>query len=374
MVRGEVLRESHDRRMLGALAVTVGVVAALVVLPYLTYVLAAVVLAYVLYPLQRRLQPRLGRTTAALVGLLVATVAILFPIGVLVAVAVGQAVEVADTLAAEELDVNVFEDRLEGYGLEVDLVDLYTTFEEPIEAGLRGLAADALGIVGGLPGFLIGMTVLVFVLYSLLRDGRRLVVWGKSVLPLRAELQDDLVVHLDRLMWASVVANAVVAAIQAGLTVIGLAIVGVPGLAFFGILTFIFALLPLVGAFAVWAPVAIYLFAIGQPFAGTFLVVYGSIVSASDNYLRPVTVGRSANMSAATVIVGIFGGVAIFGIMGLFIGPVVLGAFQAVLELYAREREGEVPASRSRPEPGLVGVKLRAGEARRPAGGETSDE
>lgn len=374
MVRGEVLREGHDRKMLGALAVTVGVIAALVVLPYLTYVLAAVVLAYVLYPLQRRLQPVLGRTTAALVGLVVATVAILFPIGVLVAVAVGQAVELADALAEEELDVNVFEERLEGYGLEVDLVELYLTFEEPIEAGLRGLAADALAIVGGLPGFLIGMTVLVFVLYSLLRDGRRLVIWGKSVLPLRAELQDELVVHLDRLMWASVVANAVVAAIQAGLTVIGLAIVGVPGLAFFGILTFIFALLPLVGAFAVWAPVAIYLFAIGQPFAGGFLVVYGSIVSASDNYLRPVTVGRSANMSAATVIVGIFGGVAIFGVMGLFIGPVVLGAFQAVLELYAREREGEVPASRSRPEPGLVGVRLRTEETRRPTGGETSDE
>ena len=374
MVRGEALREGHDRRMLGALAVTVGVVAALVVLPYLTYVLAAVVLAYVLYPLQRRLQPHLGRTTAALVGLLVATVAILFPIGVLVAVAVGQAVEIADALAAEELDVGVFEERLEGYGLEVDLVDLYTTFEEPIEAGLRGLAADALGIVGGLPGFLIGMTVLVFVLYSLLRDGRRLVAWGKSVLPLRAELQDDLVIRLDRLMWASVVANAVVAAIQAGLTVIGLAIVGVPGLAFFGILTFIFALLPLVGAFAVWAPVAIYLFAIGQPFAGGFLVVYGTVVSASDNYLRPVTVGRSANMSAATVIVGIFGGVAIFGIMGLFIGPVVLGAFQAVLELYARERDGEVSATRSRPEPGLVGIRRQTGEVRQQAGSEIPDE
>ncbi len=371
---GEASRDGHDRRLLGALAVAVGVVAALVVLPYLTYVLAAVVLAYVLYPLQRRLQPRLGRTTAALVGLLVATVAILFPIGILVAVALGQAVEIADTLAAEDLDVGAFEQHLEGYGLEVDLVDLYTTFEEPIESGLRGLAADALGIVGGLPGFLIGMTVLVFVLYSLLRDGRRLVAWGKSVLPLRAELQDELVVRLDRLMWASVVANAVVAAIQAGLTVIGLAIVGVPGLAFFGILTFIFALLPLVGAFAVWAPVAVYLFAVGQPLVGTFLVIYGSLVSASDNYLRPVTVGHSANMSAATVIVGIFGGVAVFGVMGLFIGPVVLGAFQAVLELYAREREGEVPSSPSRPEPGLVGVKLPTEGTRRPTGGETSDE
>lgn len=374
MVRGEDLREGHDRTILGALAVTVGVVAALVVLPYLTYVLAAVVLAYVLYPLQRRLQPRLGRTTAALVGLLVATVAILFPIGILVAVALGQAVELADALADEELDVNAFEEHLEGHGLDIDLVELYTTFEEPIEAGLRGLAADALGIVGGVPGFLIGMTVLVFVLYSLLRDGRRLVVWGKSVLPLRAELQDELVVHLDRLMWASVVANAVVAAIQAGLTVIGLAIVGVPGLAFFGILTFIFALLPLVGAFAVWAPVAIYLLAIGQPLAGAFLVVYGSLVSASDNYLRPVTVGRSANMSAATVIVGIFGGVAIFGIMGLFIGPVILGAFKVVLDLYAREHDDEVPASPSRPEPGLVGVRLRTGETQRSTGGKAPDE
>lgn len=372
--------DDGERRTLQVLAVVVGVLAVLVVLPYLTYVLAAVVLAYVLFPLQRTLAPRLGRSVAALVGLVVATIAILAPITILVSVAVEQALELADALAAGDVDVDAFEDRLAEYGIEIDVEELYWALEEPIEAGVRGLAADALGIVGGLPGVLIGVLVLLFVLYSLLRDGDRLLEWATSVTPLREEVQAELIDRLDRLMYASVVANVAVAAVQAILTVIGLAIVGIPGLAFFGILTFLFALLPLVGAFAVWAPIAIYLAVVDQLLAGAFLLVYGSLVSLSDNFLRPITVGRGADLDAATVIVGIFGGVAIFGILGIFFGPVVLGASKTILEVYARERdstrerrhEHEYERERepgtlesgSRPEPGLVGVRPRGGAER----------
>ena len=330
--------EPDDRRWLAALAVGVGTLSAIVVLPYLQFLLAAVVLAYVLYPLQRRLEPRAGRTAAAAALLVVATVAILAPLAVVLLVAADQAVELAMAIDAGDLEIDVFEQRLAELGLEIDVVALYGELQGPIETAARGLADQALVIVGGLPGFLIGLTVLLFALYSLLRDGDRLVRWIGAVLPLSRATRTELFSRVDRLLYVAIVANVAVAGVQALLTTIGLAVVGIPSLVFFFIVTFVLSLLPLIGASIVWAPVAIYLVGVGRPVAGVALFAYGAvIVSLSDNALRPIAVGRGASMSVATVIVGIFGGVAVAGVMGLFFGPVVLGTFKTVAELYGRE-------------------------------------
>ncbi|WP_255191096.1 AI-2E family transporter [Natronobeatus ordinarius] len=340
MSLGEWSRASSDRRWLGLLIVVVGVLAAIIVLPYLQYVLAAIVLAYVLYPLRRRLEPRLGRTATAALLLALGTVAIILPLGILVAVAIDEAADLAEVIAAGELGVAEFEDRFEALGLEVDLLALYEQLREPLAIAARGVADQALELAGGVPGFLIGLTVMLFVLYSLLRDGDRLVAWLGRVLPLRADVREELFARVDRLLYVAIVANVAVAAVQAILTTIGLALVGVPSLTFFFILTFVLSLLPLIGASIVWAPISIYLLVVGRPLAGALLFAYGAvIVSLSDNALRPIAVGRGAKMSVATVILGIFGGVAVIGVMGLFFGPVILGTLDILVELYTRERE-----------------------------------
>lgn len=342
MSLGEWSGASSDRRWLGLLVVIVGVLAAIVVLPYLQYVLAAIVLAYILYPLRRRLVARLGRTVTATLLLVLGTVAIILPLGVMVAVAINEAAELAEVIAAGDLGVAEFEERLGAAGLEIDLLALYDQLREPIAIAARGLADQALEVAGGVPGFLIGLTVMLFVLYSLLRDGDRLVEWLGRVLPLRADVRNELFARVDRLLYVAIVANVAVAAVQAILTTIGLALVGFPSLTFFFILTFVLSLLPLIGASLVWAPISIYLLVVGRPLAGALLFAYGAvIVSLSDNALRPIAVGRGAKMSVATVIIGIFGGVAVLGVMGLFFGPVVLGTFEILTELYTRERERE---------------------------------
>lgn len=330
--------DGEDRRWLGLLAVVVGLLSLLIVLPYLQYVLAAVVLAYVFYPLRRRLVPLVGRTWSAIGLLVLAVLAVLLPLGLLVSVAIAQAAQLAEIIAAGEFGVAEFEERLAEFGVDVNLLELYEQLEEPIETAVLGLADQAAGVVGGLPNFLIGLTILLFVLYSLLRDGDRAVRWAAAMLPVRPAVSSELFVRVDRLMYVAIVANVAVAAVQALLTTIGLALVGMPSLVFFFILTFVLSLLPLIGAFMIWSPVAIYLVVIGQPLEGALLFAYGSvIVSMSDNALRPIAVGRGAKMSVATVIVGIFGGVAVLGLMGLFFGPVILGTFKSVIELYARE-------------------------------------
>ncbi|MXV60764.1 AI-2E family transporter [Natronorubrum sp. JWXQ-INN-674] len=324
---------------LTALTLITATLATLIILPYLQYVLLGVVLAYILAPAQRRLERAVGSMTAALTLVAVAILAILLPVMYVLAIALRQALEVLTAIQEGTLDMDDVERQLAETGYVVDLGELYETYQEPIGTMVQGLATSGIELVSGLPGVLIGLTVTLFVLFALLRDGERLVAWTQRVLPVDDDIQRELHSELDQLMWASVVGNVVVAAIQAIALGIGLAVLGIPAVVFLTVATFVLALLPLVGAFGIWVPVVLYLLATGDFVGATALTVYGSLVSASDTYLRPALIGRTSAFNSAIVVVGIFGGIVVFGAVGLFIGPVVLGGAKVTLDVFARERD-----------------------------------
>ncbi|MDS0474819.1 AI-2E family transporter [Natrinema sp. 1APR25-10V2] len=330
---------------LTTLALLSGILALFVVLPYLQYVLFGVVLAYILMPVQRRLEAFV-RPTFAAIGVVIGTLlVVLLPLIYVAFVAFEQSLRVVRAIRQGELDVASIEEVLATNGYAVDFADLYAENQGRIATGLQGLSTGAIDIVGGLPGIFIGMTVTLFVLFALLRDGDRLVAWFQWVLPIEDEVLEELRVGLDRLMWASVVGNVAVAAVQAVMLGVGLAIAGVPAVTFLTVATFVLTLLPLVGAFGVWIPVAVYLVAVGRPTTAAAFTVYGLVVSFSDSYLRPAMIGRTSAFNSAIVVVGIFGGLVVFGAVGLFIGPVVLGGAKLTLDCFARERAGEPPAA-----------------------------
>ena len=330
-------RWSSEANTLTILAVGSALLAAVLVVTYLPYILLAVVLAYVLAPVQRRLEQRMSSMTAA-ITLIVSSIFVLFiPLAYIIAIAIQQGLELIAAFQAGEFSPEVIEARIEAMGYVIDFELLYATYQEPIAAGLQNLATGTLTVIGGLPGVLIGFTVTLFVLFALLRDGERLVAWLQSVVPINDRVQRDLHRDLDHLMWASVVGNVAVAGIQAVLLGIGLLLVGMPGVVFLTVATFILALLPLVGAFGVWVPVVSYLFVIGRPMAAGLFLLYGSLVSVSDMYLRPALISRRGTINVAIIVVGIFGGIVLFGAIGLFIGPVILGGAKVVLDIFARE-------------------------------------
>lgn len=336
---GDLPQLFSDRAALSIMALVSVILAVLVVLTQLQYVLLAIVLAYVLAPAQRRLERRMRSDTAALVLISLSIFALFIPLAYVLTVAIQQGLGLLAAIQEGELGLTAIQDRIETFGYVIDLDLLYTTYQEPVASGVERLATGAVTVIGGLPGVFIGLTVTVFVLFALLRDGDQLVTWLGSVVPISDRVQRELLGELDTLMWASVIGNVAVAGVQAVLLGIGLALLGVPGVVFLTVATFILTLLPLVGAFGVWLPVSGYLLALDRPIAAALLFVYGVVVSASDIYLRPAIINRSGALNVATIVVGIFGGIVLFGAIGLFVGPVVLGGAKVVLDLFA---EGQV--------------------------------
>ncbi|EJN57101.1 AI-2E family transporter [Halogranum rubrum] len=325
---------NRNRAFFLLLLAVVGTLSLFVALPFYQYVLLGVLFAYVLHPLHRRLAPRIGPRLSAGV-LIVATVfTVLLPVIVLASVVVGQALTVTTAIRNGQFNVDIIEAYIQTYfGVVVDIREL---LESLTSDGRAALFDSVLDVFGGLSHAAIGLAVLLFVLYYLLKDGRRLVAWIRVATPLPEDVLDDLFTHLDRLMWAVLVGNVLVGIVQGILTGIGFFAVGLPNVIFWTVMTATLSLLPLIGASVVWIPASLYLLFVGDTTSGVLLFAYGAlVVSLSDNYLRPLIGGHEAKLNPGLFIVGIFGGIAAFGFVGLFYGPIVLGTLKALIDIYS---------------------------------------
>lgn len=324
-----------SRGTLLALLAAFAVVSALLVAPFLQYLLIAILLGYILYPLQERLEPRLGPSIAAVLLVVLAIIVLLLPFVVMFGAVLGDALNLLQAVEEGEIDSAFVEDEIEAYtGIEISLADLAAGVADDA-AGL--LVGTAPGIVGQLTHALIGLGLAVFLLYYLLKEGDSLVAWLRTVAPLPEDVQDDLLDEIDDVTWAVLIGHVFIAIFQGTIAGLGLWVTDIPNAAFWTFVMILFALLPLIGAFMVWGPASAYLFLTGEPVAAAGLFVYGAIVvSVSDEYLRPVVVNRRTSLNPGVIVLGVVGGLYVLGFMGIFFGPVILGGLKATLTTFEK--------------------------------------
>jgi len=133
------------------------------------------------------------------------------------------------------------------------------------------------------------------------------------------------------------------ALVQGALIGIALMIVGAPSPLVLGVLATLFALLPIGGTALIWLPAALILFAQQRWGAGIFILIWGTLVSLTDNFLKPLLISGRAQVATLTVFLGVLGGVRAYGPVGLFLGPVVLALAIALIQFTLQsERRAEV--------------------------------
>lgn len=307
-----------------------GFLSVLLVRPFLQYVLFAILIAYVLYPLQAPLERRTSAGVAAFTLVVLAVAVFVVPVAVIVALVAEDAVAFASDVDPSALEFSDVESLIASWtGAEVDLASRASAIAEE---GGRILLGQTTEVFARVTHTLIGLGTALFLVYYLVKDGDRLVAWLREATPLPPDLQDDLFDRIDAVMRAVLLGHVFIAFVQGLLAGLGLFATGIPNAAFWTVVMMILALVPLVGAFLVWGPAVVYLYAIGEPFLAGALFAYSVvIVSVSDDYLRPVVVDRYARISPAVIILGVLGGAYAFGIMGLFFGPVILGTLIATV-------------------------------------------
>jgi len=321
--------------------------------PFYGAVFWGAILAILFTPLHRRLQTRMGtrRNVAALTTLVLCLVIAVLPVALIASALVQEGASLYARIKSGDLNVGAnFEQVINALPSSVrqllaslglaDIPSLQAKLSAGAMQASQYLATKMFSIGQNTFQFVVSFGVMLYLLFFLLRDGSNLARRVRQAIPLSDTHKRHLFHKFTTVVRATVKGNVVVAVVQGtlgGLTFWGL---GIQGSLLWGVLMAFLSLLPAVGAALIWGPVAIYFLITGEYIQAAVLIGIGVLVIGMvDNLLRPILVGKDTQMPDYIVLISTLGGMALFGLNGFVIGPLVAALFMAAWDLFATARE-----------------------------------
>jgi predicted PurR-regulated permease PerM len=325
--------------------------------PFLKPLLLGALLAGLFHPLYRWITRLLGgrQSLGAAVTLLVLLVLGLGPISVFLGIVVQQALTVSDQAipwlgqhlgAASSFNVNEWVVQrfpaLAKYMPSQDqLLEQIATAVKTAGAYLVTFASRMTAMTAT---FLLNLFVMLYAMFFFFRDGHKILERIFYYLPLSDEDETSMLARFTSITRATVKGTLVIGVIQGGLGGIAFRVAGIEGAALWGTIMTILSIIPGIGAPLVWVPFVIFLYVNGQYVTATLLLVWcGAVVTTIDNFLRPLLVGRDAQMPDLLILIGTLGGLFLFGPMGFIVGPIICGLFLTVWDIYGTTFKAVLP-------------------------------
>ena len=344
-------RSLEDKTFL-LLVVAVTLAFAWILWPFYGAIFWATVLAILFTPLYRRLSRsmRQRRTLATLATVMIILVLVILPAAVITGLLLQEGFGVYERIQSGELNFGRYAQQLMG-ALPPWVTSVMDRFgltslgavQERLSAGLlksiQFLATNALSVGQNTLDFIVSFFIMLYVLFFLLRDGGELVKRIKAAIPLDPALLGNLAAKFTNVIRATVKGNIVIAIVQGALGGLIFWFLDIQAPVLWGVVMAFLSLLPAVGTALVWLPVAIYFLVTGATWQGLVLIAYGVLViGLVDNVGRPILVGKDTKMPDYVVLISTLGGMAIFGLNGFVIGPVIAAMFIAVWDVVATSR------------------------------------
>lgn len=200
--------------------------------------------------------------------------------------------------------------------------------------------------ISSVPLILLNFFVVIFVVYYLLKDGEAVGKRIRNILPLKEAHKQHVLNKFHDVTFATFYGNISLAILQGILGGIGFLLLGIPSPVLWGFVMALFALIPYFGTAVVWLPAALNLMFIGYlqnnsslAIRGIMLIAYGVVVISSiDNILKPKLIGAKADVHPILVLLGVLGGLKLFGFIGLILGPVMLALLMTFITIYEEEK------------------------------------
>jgi predicted PurR-regulated permease PerM len=315
-----------------------------ILLPFYGTILWGAIIALLFAPLNRWLLPRVKqrRNLAALTTMLAALLIVVLPAVLVAASMAREAGQLYARIDSGELKPALMlrglfgalpdwlTDLLGRFGLgNFDLIQ--RKFTQALTQGSQFIATQTFNLGQDMLGLVISLFIALYLAFFLVRDGGTIVRAIRTAIPLPPDDKQELLEQFGTVLRATVKGNLVVALVQGALGGLAFWVLGVNAALLWAVLMALLSLLPAVGAGLVWGPVAIWLLATGELWQGVGLVLYGVfVIGLVDNVLRPLLVGKDTGMPDYLVLISTVGGIAVMGINGFVIGPVIAAMFVAV--------------------------------------------
>jgi predicted PurR-regulated permease PerM len=316
--------------------------------PFLTPLAWAAIFAAFFHSRHNRLEGRLGKTAAASVSTAAVALIIVVPFVLIVMSFIQEATQTLGSLDLAAKGSTGLE-RVQGawqwlqrqrFGRDIpnleDLVSMGTS-------RIAGVVAEAAGFVARSIAVLVAnVIIMLFALFFFFRDGDAIMSRLRRVLPFDPTFREGRIRETAEVIRVSISSGLIVAIVQGFIGGVTFAILGLGAPIFWGVIMAFFSLLPL-GAWIVWLPVSIWLLLTGETMRGIALAVVGAGgISMIDNFLRPMLLAGRTQMNGLLVFISLLGGISVFGLIGLVLGPVIMATAISFVDAYATERR-ELP-------------------------------
>ncbi|MDP9898017.1 AI-2E family transporter [Variovorax ginsengisoli] len=330
-----------------------------ILLPFFGAVMWGVALAILFTPLYKRLLRRMPgrRNLAALATLTICLVIVILPLAAVTVSLIQEVVLVTQNIRSGQLNfASYFQQILDATPRWIiSLLDRFNLgnmaawqarISDVATQGSQVVASQALTIGQNTFNFVVSFFVMLYLLYFVMRDGGALSKTVRDALPFAKPHTHYLLNKFTTVIRATIKGNVAVAVAQGTIGGLAFWFLGVQGALLWAVLMAFLSLLPAVGAAIIWGPVAIYFLATGQWVQGGVLIFVGVfVIGLVDNILRPLLVGKDTQMPDYIVLMSTIGGMAIFGINGFVLGPVIAALFMAAWSLFSasNDEDGNAP-------------------------------
>lgn len=333
MVEDQLFKKVSIFVLLGVL----GILAVILLWPITAAITTGLILAYVFHPIYRKILSLIKeKNISAVLVILMVLILIFIPLWFILPYLIQQVFEAYTFL--QKFDIS----KLVTF-LFPSLAENSQPVVNSVNNFISGLAASifsaAHNLIVDLPNLALKLAIVLFVFFFGMRDGELLTKYIKSLSPFSKSAEQELAKKFKDITNSVIYGHVVVGIIQGIITGLGLFIFGVDNYLLLTLVASLAAMIPVLGAWLVWIPSSIYLISAGFTFRGIGLFLFGAIiVSWIDNILRPYIVSKKTNLSAAIVLVGMMGGLIVFGVLGLVIGPLILAYLLLLLEAYRTKK------------------------------------
>ncbi len=323
---------NHRKYFFLALLVLLIILSFKIILPFINAVLTAIVLAFVFYPLFKKLNKKIkNKKITSYVMLIILIILILIPAIFAANILLKEVFNIYSSIRSiDEAEISNAISSVIGSRIDV------STYISEARSEITNI------ITGTIPEFLLSIPrklfslfVILFTFFYVLKDKENLLETLKRVLPVDNKHKEEVIKEF-AVVTKSVIFGLIVAGIAQGIAgAIGFKIFGISNALFWGVVMATMSILPIVGPFLIWVPAGIYLLFTGNVINGILLLIYGTIIISSvDNVIKPRLISSKIKIHPIIVLLGLVGGIKMFGLVGVIIGPLILALTITFFKFY----------------------------------------
>ena len=311
--------------------------------PFLVPLGWAAVFAVIFHPLNEKLEEKWGRSLSAAISTIGVALILVVPSLLLMILFVREGIDatrgVETSMAAGEYGgFNRAWTWIVAHVAAHSTIDLPALVRQGASRLGEYLASEFGAVLRNVVLFLFELVVMLFALFYFLHDAKAIMRRIRLFLPFEEDMRERMLAEARDLIFASVTTSLVIAAVQGVLCGGAFAIVGLSSSLFWGVVMAFLSLLPVVGAWPVWIPASIWLFSTGHFIRALLLIgICGALGATIDNILRPVLLGGRTSLNGLLVFISVLGGIAVFGVLGVVLGPIVVATAFGVMDVYSQK-------------------------------------